>query len=744
MMCQVITIKNIGVKSVQENKVKVAGFLLLAVFLASCDGADTVAEKQSKSTLLSSESPLAGENTGPRFSKLELPQGFIPTRIHFNADGSALAVECSNQKTVLLYDTHSGTVSAQIEGIVKSRTQGLGSCFSRDGRRLCCYSGISPKSIQVWDVSPPKKVFEANPMKRGSSVELSPDGSHLVAWEYHEMQLIKVEDGSLVNQYKTNGKDFSHVKFSPDGKTFITAGGEDKAIRVWETATGEQTRQLGKRRFGDVGALAFSEDGGSLFIKQWHNGKVTALDVETEAVKGEAKIIDGFDFSQEESVLRLLDWAPPNAPRVEIDSLRDYLKSVQPRDDDNHAIDVLACCTSENGLVVGWGDAFFREKFGNKEGCFVFVKQYEADGSSIQLEMESDEPLLSAAARNGSVIATYAKPDKKFIKIFDVANLLAIRRVEMLAEQKALEEKNRREHELAMAKAKAEAEEREKKSRLARNQSPLWDDVEDLELVLQGFGGVNNDSLGKLCRFITPENARKASGDRFDREEAAEYALKHKDELHEKLFIIQRKASWDTREDQAAKAYWESLRGGKEDLIRLRVPLFFDVSIAGAPEFIGKSRYGSDIYIPMNGRAINEYSSPLAAINAALQDFRNGGTYGIGEAFNQSDLLLFVSGSREKVKSVARGAEQLVVNICISGLEASQPKTFGYYNWRNILAKGYNSEKVERELLILPKPAPLVPPEYQRPFPKAVLRRIEVIRATPESREVILEWAAET
>src|SRR5579859_7110733 len=52
------------------------------------------------------------------------------------------------------------------------------------------------------------------------------------------------------------------VAFSPDGLAFATGGG-DGVVRIWDTATRTQTRQL-VGHSGSVGVVAWSPDGTSV------------------------------------------------------------------------------------------------------------------------------------------------------------------------------------------------------------------------------------------------------------------------------------------------------------------------------------------------------------------------------------------------------------------------------------------------------------------------------------------------
>src|SRR5579885_2367241 len=51
------------------------------------------------------------------------------------------------------------------------------------------------------------------------------------------------------------------VAFAPDGRTLVSAGGQDQTVRLGEVATGKEIFTLLRRQGRNVGTVAFSPDG---------------------------------------------------------------------------------------------------------------------------------------------------------------------------------------------------------------------------------------------------------------------------------------------------------------------------------------------------------------------------------------------------------------------------------------------------------------------------------------------------
>jgi WD40 repeat protein len=69
-----------------------------------------------------------------------------------------------------------------------------------------------------------------------------------------------VDDGELVRTFVGHGGTVTSVTFHPSGSLLVTAG-EDRAIKIWDVATGRMERELAPDEDDDVFAVALSPDG---------------------------------------------------------------------------------------------------------------------------------------------------------------------------------------------------------------------------------------------------------------------------------------------------------------------------------------------------------------------------------------------------------------------------------------------------------------------------------------------------
>jgi WD40 repeat protein len=151
--------------------------------------------------------------------------------------------------------------------------------FSPDGRILATGSvnerrgRVGPNdpppghSVQLWDVATRKHLLSLRPAgKPPAFVTFSPDGRLLATsatWD-EPIQLWSVGTGKEVRklsgtEHRRHWGEFNPIAFSPDGH-LLASGGQDNAVILWETASGELVRTL-RGHHGPVRSVAFSPDG---------------------------------------------------------------------------------------------------------------------------------------------------------------------------------------------------------------------------------------------------------------------------------------------------------------------------------------------------------------------------------------------------------------------------------------------------------------------------------------------------
>ncbi|GAA1678265.1 hypothetical protein GCM10009733_088940 [Nonomuraea maheshkhaliensis] len=149
------------------------------------------------------------------------------TAAAFDPRGASLAVGTSDG-SVLLWDVAAG----RSRGTLRAHTLPVTSlAFAPDGRLLL--SSGEDQRARLWDVS------TAHP--QGAPLTAQPQGAPLIG-----------HTGPV-----------RAVAFAPDG-TFLATGGQDRTIRLWDTATGRPLGPPLAGHGGEVRALAFTGDGREL------------------------------------------------------------------------------------------------------------------------------------------------------------------------------------------------------------------------------------------------------------------------------------------------------------------------------------------------------------------------------------------------------------------------------------------------------------------------------------------------
>src|SRR5262249_32257747 len=138
--------------------------------------------------------------------------------------------------------------------------------FAPDGKTLMSAGFLS--KVSLWEVKT-GKVVRRFP---GQVAALSSDGKVLVT---ADNQAIYVYDPATGKQRRRFAglRGLNVLALTADGQTLATAG-RDRRVRLWDTATGEEQRQLGKPQ-GVIASLMFSPNGKTLAVG--YKGGVVAL-----------------------------------------------------------------------------------------------------------------------------------------------------------------------------------------------------------------------------------------------------------------------------------------------------------------------------------------------------------------------------------------------------------------------------------------------------------------------------------
>ena len=191
--------------------------------------------------------------------------------IAFNAEGTQMATS-SLDKTVRIWSCEDGSMQFVLQH--DSWTTGL--VFTPDGHRLITGRFANGEAVRVWDTQSGREVDSfSDDGQSVFGVAVSPDGLRIASSGSNNTIFIRDSERNDPVRMEGNYKGVSRISFSSDSSRLIS-GGDDRTLRIWETATGREILNLHQLP-RDVMNLAFVPFGDKV-IGGSHTRELTVLD----------------------------------------------------------------------------------------------------------------------------------------------------------------------------------------------------------------------------------------------------------------------------------------------------------------------------------------------------------------------------------------------------------------------------------------------------------------------------------
>ena len=181
-----------------------------------------------------------GKNKRPELEvQVGNPRGTLIEAVAFSPDGR-WALSGGGRETAILWDVSQGLQVRRWSTHFDKNRQPFGVsavAFSPNGQRIVTGSS---EGVCLWELATGKLLWRQQVVAPTRVAGFSPDGSRILTGGSRPV-VLDAATGKPTLRLKGPALDIKTEAFSPDGK-YILTGGRDKAVRLWDAATGKEVR----------------------------------------------------------------------------------------------------------------------------------------------------------------------------------------------------------------------------------------------------------------------------------------------------------------------------------------------------------------------------------------------------------------------------------------------------------------------------------------------------------------------